>query len=262
MLWRHRLMAGALWLGESSAVSHRAAAIILGLDGIDAAPFEYSTRRRKRSSRPGVVVHEVRSLEPTETMLRQGFVVTSFARTIVDLAAVVSILRVERALESALRQGSLTLEELSEVLSRAPPTTPGRRKLRVLIEKHPGRATESDLEAVVSQVFRAARLPEPVRQLRIQDARGHFVARADYAFPEQRLIIEVDGYGSHSKLADWKRDRARQNALVLLGWIVYRVTWEDAHRRPDEVGRAITKLLEARSPIGREASPSIPAERC
>lgn len=50
---------------------------------------------------------------------------------------------------------------------------------------------------------------------------------------------------SHSSRRDWQRDRARQNALVRLGWRIYRVTWEDAARRRKEVVLDVAHLLEA-----------------
>lgn len=245
-LWRHRLMAGSFWLGDSSSISHRAAALLLEWDGVESAPLEYSSRRHKRTPRPGIVVHRVRVLGPSDLISRQGFTITNPVRTLGDLASVLDALRLERALESALRRGDVSLRELSESVPRMPPNMPGRKALRALVEGHPGKATESDLETVLWQLMRAANLPLPVRQYWVLDESGRRVARADFAFVELRLIVEADGYGSHSKPEDWKRDRWRQNALVRLGWTVYRVTYEDAHRRPEQVVREIGELLRSR----------------
>jgi very-short-patch-repair endonuclease len=69
------------------------------------------------------------------------------------------------------------------------------------------------------------------------------IARVDLAYPDARLAIEVDGHAFHSSRRDWQRDRHRQNALIRLGWRVYRVTWEDATRRPRQVVSDVAALL-------------------
>lgn len=244
-LWRHRIFAASLWLGEHSAISHRAAALILGWDGIESAPFEYSTLRRKRTSRPGYVIYRTRTLEPADTIRYQGFTITAPVRTITDLSAILDRLRLERVLESALRRGDLTLEELKQLVEENPSRMPGLPALKELVEGHPGTPTDSDLETIVWQIIRAAGLPLPVRQYWILDERGRRVARADFVYVEQRLIIEPDGFGSHSKLDDWLHDRRRQNAVVRLGWTVYRVPYRDAHGNPEQVAREIAELLRA-----------------
>ena len=47
--------------------------------------------------------------------------------------------------------------------------------------------------------------------------------RIDIAMPALALAIEVDGFNHHGKyLADFKRDRERQNLLTLHGWKILR----------------------------------------
>lgn len=69
------------------------------------------------------------------------------------------------------------------------------------------------------------------------------MARVDLAYPAALLAIEADGYEFHSSRRDLQRDRARQNALVRLGWTVYRVTWEDATRHAERVRSDVATLL-------------------
>ena len=49
------------------------------------------------------------------------------------------------------------------------------------------------------------------------------------------MLVEIDGWAYHRDLRAFLRDRARQNALVLDGWVVIRTTWygSDSVRRPD-----------------------------
>lgn len=49
--------------------------------------------------------------------------------------------------------------------------------------------------------------------------------RADIAFPDQKISVEVDGWEWHGKhKGDFIRDRHRQNLFVLQGWRVLRYT--------------------------------------
>lgn len=87
--------------------------------------------------------------------------------------------------------------------------------------------------------------PEP--QLAIY-ADGEFVARVDFAFEEERLVVEYDGdwHGQRSALA---RDRRRQNALRKAGWTIHFVT-KDMMVNPnaviDEVHGAVLRARRAR----------------
>ena len=58
-------------------------------------------------------------------------------------------------------------------------------------------ATDSPLETRFLQLLRRSRLPAPRRQYEIHDE-GTFIARVDFAYPEIRLAVEVDGYRFHS----------------------------------------------------------------
>jgi very-short-patch-repair endonuclease len=244
--WYHRLTAGALWLGEGSAASHRAAAVVCELDGSDSAPLEFSTTSERRSPGSGLIVHRVRLLSSDEIVSRSGVAVTTVPRTLVDLASVVGTDVLELALESALRRGLVSREQVGAALDRAGPTHPGRRALRALLDKLPDRRTESALETMAWQLFCDEGIELPQRQHNVRDADGKFVARVDFAFVEARVAVEADGYGSHSKPRDWRRDRARQNALVMLGWIVYRVTWDDVTRRGRELVNEVVLLVASR----------------
>lgn len=178
-------------------------------------------------------------------MMRRAIPVTSVARTLLDLSAVVNPLQVEVALESALRARLTTIAKLEDVLHRSGRTVAGRALLAALLDR-PKTATESALEAIVWRELTRGGLPEPVRQHRILDQTGRFVARVDFAYPDALLAIEADGFRFHSSRGDWQRDRNRHNALTRLGWIIYRVTWEDATERPSRMIDEVAALLTAR----------------
>jgi very-short-patch-repair endonuclease len=249
--WLQRLRAAALWLGKKSAVSHRAATIVWELDGVHARRTELSTTNRRRTQHAGIIVHRVRSLPDADVTMRLGIPVTSVARTLLDLAGVAPARAVELAFESAVRRKLVTLKAVAEVLDRSGPTVGGRGVVRSLLDRYPGVGTESALEALVWRMLIACGLPTPVRQHEIRDETGAFVARVDFAYPHARLAIEADGYRFHSSPADLHRDALRQNALTRLGWIVYRVTWEDATARRPQLANEVAALLGSRSTPAR-----------
>jgi very-short-patch-repair endonuclease len=239
-------MAAALWLGAGSAVSRRAAGILWGLDGIDAAPIELSTTGRQRAPRKGILVHRVRTLVDDEIVTQKGIPVTSIPRTLLDLAGVVDREALELALESARRRRLLVRQDLVDQLRRSGRTTAGRGALRRLVEQSIPVATESALEAIVWRALVSAGLPSPIRQHDVHDEEGRFVARVDFAYPDALVAVEADGFDFHSGRAAFRRDRARQNALMRLGWSVYRITWQEVTQRADVMVAAVTELLALR----------------
>lgn len=68
----------------------------------------------------------------------------------------------------------------------------------------------------------------------------------DFAFPEHRLAVEVDGWAWHRDVERFRRDRQRQNALVLAGWTILRFTWHDLTQRAGEVIAVIRAGLDDR----------------
>jgi very-short-patch-repair endonuclease len=139
-----------------------------------------------------------------------------------------------------------TRKRLIGQLERSPITTPGRRILGTLLSDDPVTPTESALEARAWRRLREAGLPRPERQYEIRNANRRVVARVDFAYPRVKLAIEADGYRFHSSRTQWRRDIARQNALLELGWLVVRATWEDATRVDGAFAARIAALLVLR----------------
>ncbi len=68
----------------------------------------------------------------------------------------------------------------------------------------------------------------------------------DVAFPVERIAIEVDGWAWHSDVERFRRDRVRQNDLVLAGWVILRFTWYDLASRPAQVVAEVRRALATR----------------
>lgn len=68
--------------------------------------------------------------------------------------------------------------------------------------------------------------------------------RVDYAYPDKRIYIELDGRAWHTRKAEMDRDNRRRNELVLAGWSVpLYFTWEDLAERPDYVLTTVRTAL-------------------
>jgi very-short-patch-repair endonuclease len=107
--------------------------------------------------------------------------------------------------------------------------------LRQLLTEWDGRSApaRSVLEEQFLDLCRRTRLPLPDVNTRIEGF------EVDFAWPAQRLIVEVDGYAFHGGPAAFERDRARDAALALAGWRVLRFTWHQITREPERVAAVI-----------------------
>src|SRR5207253_4596048 len=87
-----------------------------------------------------------------------------------------------------------------------------------------------------------AGLPDPVRQLRIEDAYGQFVARVDLAWPDVGLFIELDGeHHKDQPVYDARRETA---VVAATGWLCGRFTWTEVVRFPKTTARRVDTLAE------------------
>lgn len=241
--WHQRLLSACLAGGPEAAASHRSAGELWQLDAVPAGLIEITAPRR--IERPPVIAHRS-SLAGWEIVRRRGIPVTDPARTLFDLARVVTRRELERAFESALRRRLIDLETMQERLEgRARSGRKGVRAWRALLEKRDPtlEPTESDFETLLDQVIERFGLPRPVRQFEITDDEGHFIKRADFAYTGARLVIEADGIEYHSDPEDVRRDRIQTRRLVAAGWTVLRIThWEMANE-PADVASSILSIL-------------------
>ncbi len=239
--FRQRCMAAVLWAGDDAVISGVTAGRLWGLDDVTSSHVEVTVpRSRTRTPIAGVSVTATRHLDRLDIAERDRLPVTSLARTVVDLARCLGPDSLEVALDAALRGGRTST---TAILHRAKVVAPSGRAgvgvLRELLaERRGGKAVSgSALETRVRRLFINAGLPVPVSQHRIHD-RGRHVARADFAYPELKLVIEVKGYRWRSGRAAWLRDAVRDSEMAARGWRVITITWDEVCSSPGEaIGR-------------------------
>lgn len=73
--------------------------------------------------------------------------------------------------------------------------------------------------------------------------------RGDIAFPDVKLVVEVDGWQHHGKyLSDFERDRVRQNLLTLNGWRILRFTAGQIRKDAQLCRQMVEQAINSKSP--------------
>jgi hypothetical protein len=122
---------------------------------------------------------------------------------------------------------------------------PAVSKILDVVPERPRRVVEETwLEAKILRLIAEAGLPPPRPQARLRHSGGK--ARVDFAYDEARLLVEVDGHGTHSTRQERRSDAERDVRLTIQRWRVARFTREDVVDRPDYVVGALRRLLAIR----------------
>ncbi|HEX2129282.1 MAG TPA: DUF559 domain-containing protein [Solirubrobacterales bacterium] len=175
----------------------------------------------------GLLVYRSTTLEGECTELR-GIPITTVARTLLDLACMVSRRDLARALREAVRLELVSLDGLLGTLA-ACRRHRGTRSLMSAIVRYSGLPIErarSGAEVRALEVLRAANRPLPRLNVRIAGE------EADLSWPRHRLIVEIDGAPFH---LDRGEDARKEAAWTNAGWTVRRVSSSDVYDRPDRL---------------------------
>ena len=237
-------------LGHGTAVSHRTAAHLHGLDLLTGPGADVTLTRApgrgSRSAKPGVHLHVAR-LPPDDVGYVFGLPITTVARTVVDLARVTAFREGLVTADSALHQHLTTKKELRAVLAERP----GVRGCRMAAEvvEFADALAESPLESIARAVFRDQGLPPPALQVRIGGDK--FIGRVDFFWERYRTIVEVDGA---VKYVDPYRARAqlrRDKQLREAGYEVVHFDWREITSEPDAVVASIRAAFRRGRQLGR-----------
>ena len=210
------------------------------------------TAPRSRGPRPGIVVHTSRRLSPMDGTQVHGVPVTTWARTIVDLADVLPVVRIARLLEQAAINRVYDHDELLATIERLPGRR-GSRRLREALARGDHltpQQTRSLLEAGFLDLVRGAQPPLPQVRTNVWIPG---VGEVDALWSTQRVAVELDGARFHAHAGAIERDAAKTRALQHLGYRVVRLRWADVARDPAALVRRLRGLLgpAAPAPPGR-----------
>lgn len=200
------------------------------------------TRSTDRSAQ-----HHSGRLPDGDVTERNGVLLTIPERTALDCARFLpldaAVVVLDQALAAGVHPGALT-----DRLIRMPGHRGVRRARTALGLADP--LSESPGESLTRIVLLQSALPPFVSQLRIPTCRG--VYRADFAWPDARVLLEFDGRVKYFLDAPTGQvlyeERRRELALVEAGWTVLRTDWGTVTRRPDELVARLHLALRGRSP--------------
>jgi len=182
-------------------------------------------------------VHRSRTLQPLNDVVHQhdGLPVTTVARTLVDLADVLSPHQLERACTRAEVLRKLDRVEIERCLVNGRRSRPLRQALATLAQADP-QITRSELEERFLALVADAGLPRPRVNVRVEGF------EVDFLWPDRRLVVETDGVATHLTPAAFEADRRRDAALQVAGFRIVRFTWRQVTEEPGDI-RATLRAL-------------------
>jgi hypothetical protein len=222
-------LAALLAAGDGSALSHKSAAIKWGLDVPPCPMVQISVpRNNRRGVFAGIEVFHPRDL-PSDQIGQLGLLrVTSLGRTIADLPQVLTPGEVRTAVESAVRKGVANIDVINTTLEALGRGDRGAQLLREIMAQlgAGGAVSASALEVLAQGIIEDAGCGPAVRHAWEHDFK--FSAELDYAFPDELVDFELDGYATHALRRSFESDRTRDRQLQWMGYRVLRYTYRQA----------------------------------
>jgi very-short-patch-repair endonuclease len=234
------LVAAALAAGPHAVISHTAAAVLHRLAGIRLAAMvpELTVAHPHHPKLAGVVVHRGAPLPAQDVAVKYGVLVTSPARTLLDLAGRYRPSALERLLDEGLIERRWGVVELRMCLERTAPNARGRSTMDHLLALRAERpAADSVLEALA---FEALQPLAPFKTHFVLEI-GPSVYVLDAAWPDRRVAAEIVGRAHRvASRSAFDRERRKLNALAAAGW---RVAHQTSVMAAAEMVATVRKLL-------------------
>ena len=256
MTWQARVRAAVFAAGPDAVASHRTAGILYGFDGIFGTMIELTVPCSELPVPAGVTVHRTRRRLPKTTI--DSIPISTAERALLDLSSLVGERILEKVMASAIHKRVVTLDSMDEAVALyGGRGVRGTRKMRRVIRLVEQDRTGSPSEVDVVQMVRDAPIPHPVTQLEVRLPSGIY-AYPDFAWPDRRRLVEIDGFESHSTPDQQQHDLDRQNQLMDLGWRIRRFTARQVRRNPALFMAELVDFVDAPFEPFRE-DPSRPA---
>jgi hypothetical protein len=230
-----RAYAAVLACGAGAVLSHGTAASLWGVDKRWRTPFEVTVPSARR--RPGIRVHRTK-LHRRDVRRHEGIRATSPARTVLDIAPRLTDRALTRAVNDLRIARHLRATDLQDLIDRCP-RHHGAPRLRALVYPHRG-PTRSELEDAFQDLTERYGLPPALINARVA---GYEV---DVLFPEEKVIVELDGYEFHGTREAFEDDRERDAATLQAGFATVRLTWQRMQARRAREAARLHSILAAR----------------
>ena len=247
-----RLRAALLWAGESAAAAGRSAGELYRLEGVRADTPEIVVPHTSGLRSNHVVVHRGSDHHVLMLRRRRGVMTTGIEATLVALASELNEEAFEVACEDARRRRLTSVPGLRSYLARhgragRPGVGELRRLLRLLDPVHPSRST---LEVKARRLLVASRLTGFTREFPL--AWKGRTYRFDFAFTEQKTILETNGRRWHDDPNDYEYDHDKWSVPGRHGFRLVLATWAKVTLHADDLLAELNTTLSQAS--GRKAS--------
>ncbi|MDE3134290.1 MAG: DUF559 domain-containing protein [Acidobacteriota bacterium] len=237
--------------GRDPWLSGRAAAMGWQLEFLSLPRLEVTVvANYTPQQRPGLLVRSVRRPpHPSEIRTRHGLRVSSIPRLLIEVAAHGATTdKLHVYIEQAVRRGLLDIPDLAATLERNRGRA-GTGAVRLTCEEYlPHTDRKSGLERAFDRWrLKHPEIPPPQRNLYL----GPW--EIDCYWPEQRLVLELDGRPYHSVIEEMDRDNRKNIWLQAHGLRFLRVT--DTRFKRDKAGvyRDLMTLLRLATGAERAA---------
>lgn len=227
-----RAEAAVLACGEDAALSCAAS---LALWDLGEWPMVMEVTAPRQRRRRGIWTHRG-TFGRGDVRTHQGVRTTSPARTIVDMASRLTDGQLVRLINDARLAGHLGPSAMRDLLARC---SRAKRLLGDDVDKNQ-RPTRSELEDRFRRFVARHRLPMPEINA-ILDGR-----EVDALYRAERVIIEVDGWSTHSDRRSFERDRLKDVDALAAGQVTVRITDQRLTRGGAQEAARIGAILDAR----------------
>lgn len=200
-----------------------------------------------RNRLSGVLVHQA-SMPSHHIVTRSGWRVTSLERTLVDLGRVLSASSLLTCINDAVVARRTTMARVEsmfgELATRGRPGIGRARQVLGRLDDEP--PTESELEARFLRLLQRSRMVRPESQASFDwllDGKG----RVDFWYPDERVIVELDGRRFHLRIAAFEADRRRDLLALAEGIETVRITHRQLATEANVVMTALAAVLAGRT---------------
>lgn len=244
-------MAAVLACGTGAVLSHRSAGALWAISDVEHGSVDVTAPNRRGRHPSGIDAHR-HSLSAGDWTTVRGIWCTTVERTLLDLAAVIPVWQLRKAISEAEVLRIVDQSALRTLLRR----NRGRRgvaRLRLILDEiHPEtKRTRSELERLFLRMCSQSGLPTPEVNVSLSvDSRQ---LKPDFLWRDAGLIVEADSRRFHDTDSAFQHDRWREQLLQLAGWRVSRCTWEQVENEPRRVALTIQALLAQPNPRRRDS---------
>jgi hypothetical protein len=230
-----------------SVVTGSTAAWLVGNRSFAPGPVHLLVKRGGNHRTTSAVLHETFWLPERHTQVVQSVPCVADARLPFELAWELHPERLRRVVDWLKANRGMDYRQMAlfsaELWRRG---KPGSAEMHLVVEERaPGYVPPaSEIAALFDDV--CARFGIPLGRREVNAGGEAWIGRVDVIYDDAKLIVELDSRRWHDTSSAFEDDRRRDNALVLAGWRVIRITWRMLMDEPERVADLLRSLLFVR----------------